>query len=540
MGAFGNSHGRVGWASFWSVFLVMVVGLLAVFADAAGAATPIDLGLADAGPGLAINAAGSAALTLTASEVLHYCRVDPGAGSCSAPSVFGSPIPAFNEDLGNAPLIDGNTVRIVETRRESGSQEDKFLYSGEPFGAATTAATTAGVPGGGLEFTEAVLAPAGTLNPSAVVATIEGGPETFGSTLAASGLGASSGAGSTFRVSRNVANTQDDSAGDAAISLQGSMLSAAYSDQTEGDLLLWRRYTGPGTPASIQSNSNWSAPVGVGSADGADPEVRMASGPKGLYLAHINPIDGALLLQRFNGLNGFEGPIEVTGPDVADFAISEDPGGLIHIAWTVSGDEFLHYRYARDASNGNFSNPQTLVPGAFRELRIATTAAGNGWVSWRDDGSGHGFVLPIAPGEPSAPPPPASTSPPSPSAPPKKGGKAPKIVVFGALGHGLVGSLTTPEACVPGGQVFKAKVAVKRKGSKAHNVKYTVKSVKFLLGKKLVSTDHKKPFEVAFATKGLGAGTALAVSAKLSVNLHVGHRHSTVTKTLKTTVRTCK
>jgi hypothetical protein len=29
------------------------------------------------------------------------------------------------------------------------------------------------------------------------------------------------------------------------------------------------------------------------------------------------------------------------------------------------------------------------------------------------------------------------------------------------------------------------------------------------------------------------------VAARLSVNLHIGHRHSTLTKTLKASVKTC-
>ena len=92
---------------------------------------------------------------------------------------------------------------------------------------------------------------------------------------------------------------------------------------------------------------------------------------------------------------------------------------------------------------------------------------------------------------------------------------------------------------MPGGQVFKAKVAVKRKGSKAHKVSYTVKKVVFLLGKKKLSTDKRKPFEVSVPTKGVAAGKTLTVGARISVNIHLGHRHSIVTKTLKASVKTC-
>ena len=67
-----------------------------------------------------------------------------------------------------------------------------------------------------------------------------------------------------------------------------------------------------------------------------------------------------------------------------------------------------------------------------------------------------------------------------------------------------------------------------------------MKRVTFFLAGKKVATDRRKPFETSFATKGLGKGAALAVSAKISVIVHVGHRHSTVSKTLKTTVTTCR
>jgi hypothetical protein len=97
-----------------------------------------------------------------------------------------------------------------------------------------------------------------------------------------------------------------------------------------------------------------------------------------------------------------------------------------------------------------------------------------------------------------------------------------------------------PKECVSGGQVFNAKVAVKRKGSQAHKASYSVKAVAFLLGTKKIATDRKKPFEVGFATKGVGAGKSLSVAARISVALHLKHKTSTVTKTLKTTVRTCK
>jgi hypothetical protein len=533
MARFGTVRGRrTGGAT---AAIAAILALAALGAGTAAAATPIDLGPADgSGPGLAITPSGSAALSYTVGGALHYCRIDPGAGGCSATATLPGPLPAFNEDLGNLPLVEGSKVRVIETRRESGTGEGKFLWTGEPFGAGTTLGTTGAIPASVLDFGEAALAPVGTVNPTqTVIATIETGPS-IAPVLSASGTTAGSGPGSLF-------NITDDFTSDSTVSVQGSMISAAWIDQSLDDGVYWRHYAGSsGTPASVQTESQWSAPVKIGEAAGGDEQVRMATGPNGLYVAYLSVSESAVVIQHYNGI-GFDPPVAISPPGVFEFAISEDSGGLLHLAYR--GNDGFHYRYAKDSSNVSFSNPQTLPESAYRDMRIATTAAGNGWLSWSDNESGHDFVLPLAPGEPAAPAPTNSGGSGGGggggATPPKGGGKAPKTVVFGAIGHGLVGTLTVPKDCVPGGQVFTAKVAVKRKGSKAHKASYTVKQVVFLLGSKKISTDKRKPFEVGFATKGLGAGKSLSVAARISVVLKLGHRRSTVTKTLKTAVRTC-
>jgi hypothetical protein len=518
--------------------LMTTVLLLACGVGEAPAATPIDLGPAlGAGPGLALTAGGSAALTYAVEEVpgaetLHYCRIDPGAGACSASAVLANPAAEFKTDVANQPLIEGSLVRVLQTRAKGASAEDHFLWSGEPFGSGVTLGTTEGIPGSELDFGEAVLAPAGTVNPSAtVIATVGTG---IAPILTATGLSAASGPGSTFHFTT-------DSTSDATISAQGSMLSLAYIDQTLGGAVLWRRYTGGiGTPASIQSAAGWAAPVQIGEAIGGGDQVQMVTGPNGLYVAFVRPGDSAVVAEHFNGV-AFEPPVQISPAGVERFAVSEDAAGLLHLAY--GGFDGFHYRYATDSTNTIFSNPQTLPEHAYREMRIAVAAAGDGWLSYWDNGNGHDFVLPLAPGEPAPPSPPSSGGGGGTGATPtpvRHRGSAAQTVVTGSLGHGLVGELTTPKECVKGGQIFKAKVAVKRKGSQAHKAAYTVKQVIFFLGKKKVATDKRKPFETSFATKGLGNGTTLAVSAKISINLHLGHRRGTISKTLKTTVKTCK
>ncbi|HKZ13545.1 MAG TPA: hypothetical protein VJL81_06850 [Solirubrobacterales bacterium] len=526
--------------------LVATVVLSLVLLCGAGealAADPIDLGPADsAGPGLALTAGGSAALTYAAEEspgvdTLHYCRIDPGAGGCSASAVLTSPLSEFKTDVANQPLVEGGVIRVLQTRAKGAAAEDHFLWSGEPFGAATTLGTTEGIPGAQLDFGAAVLAPAGTVNPTAtVIATVGTGPS-VAPILTATALTAASGPGSTFHFTT-------DSTSDATISAQGALLSLAYIDQTQGDAVLWRRYVGAtGTPASIQSAAGWSAPLSIGEAIGGGDQVRMVTGPNGLYVAYVRPGDSAVVAQRYNGVT-FEPQVAISPPGAERFAISEDSAGLLHLAY--GGLDGFHYRYAKDATNTVFSNPQTLPEHAYREMRIVTTAAGDGWLTYWDNDNGHDFALPLAAGEPAPPSPPApgggggTGGGGAPTRPTHPGGEGAPRAVTGSLGHGLVGELTTPRQCVPGGQIFKAKVAVKRKGSKAHKTAYTVKQVTFYLGKKKVATDNRKPFETSFATRGVGKGATLAVAAKISVILHVGHRHTTVSKTLKTTVTTCK
>jgi hypothetical protein len=537
--------------------------LVAFGAGEALAADPIDLGPAGSrGPSLALTASGAAALTFASEgapgvDTLHYCRIDLGATGCSASTTLFPPLAGLDTDVASQPLVEGATVRVLETRAGGASVEDHFLWSGEPFGSGTTLGTTEGIPASQLDFGQAVLAPAGTVNSGAtVIATVGTGPS-VAPILTATGLGASSGPGSTFHFTA-------DATSDATIALQGSLLSIAYIDQTDGGAVLWRRYVGGGSPGSIQSEGGWAAPVQIGEAVGGGAPVRMVSGPSGLYVAYVRPGDGAVVAQRFDGI-GFEGPVAISPGGVETFDLSEDSAGLLHLAY--GGLDGFHYRYATDATNTAFSNPQTLPERAYREMHLAVGASGEGWLAYWDNDNFHDYVLPLAAGEPAPPSPPSGggggggggtsggATGSGPSAPgggttrprtPRgggstggKGGEGAAKAVAGSLGKGLVGELSAPKECVKGGQIFKAKVAVKRKGSQAHKAAYSVKQVVFYLGGKKISTDRRKPFEAAVATKGVGAGATLSISAKISVVLKVGHRHSTVSKTLKTTVKTC-
>jgi hypothetical protein len=534
------------------IAVIAALGVSAAFASAAAAYGPIylDPEANFKGPAITSTADGGVLLTITFEEHLLFCRIEPGASTCAA---LGAPTaPAgYEEDLGNWPFVAGNELGLLDTRRDSGGIEKKLFYryteAGTPIGTSEVASTAGG---GSLAFTEATSATQGLITPGFFLGTVSGGANSDGAVMAASETTAGSGTGSNFVVSRNAANTGDTSESDATIAVQGAMLSSAYVGLFEGAGVYWRQLVGTGNPAFVQQNPHWSTPKLVGESVTGSP-VRMATGPGGLYLAYLGAADGGVTLQKYVGGDAFGAPLEITPAEVADFAIAEDPAGLIHVAYTLEGPEpFLHYSYAKDASNTVFTRPQVLAETEYRDLRLVANADGGGWVSWLDDGTDSSFVMQLSPGEP---PEPTSAGGASGGGSPSSGGGttpggttkavpkpgAPTATVSGSLGHGLVGQLSVPKQCVAGGTGFKATLRVKRKGSQAHKVSYTVKGVAFSLGGKPIATDTTKPFEASFSTKGAGAGKALTVTAKVSVNLHLAHRLSKVTKTLTAKVRTC-
>lgn len=338
----------------WTRALIAPVALLLLLVCGVGealAAAPIDLGPADSrGPGLAMTAAGSAVVTWAAEEApgvdaLHFCRIDLGASGCSAQTVLANPAAEFDTDVANQPLVEGGTVRVLETRARGAAAERHFLWSGEPFGGATALGTTEGNPGSQLEFGEAAIAPAGSVNPTAtVIATVGTGPS-VAPLLTATGLTAGSGPGSTFHFT-------PDFTSDATIAAMGSQLQLAYIDDSLGGAVRVRRYVGGGTPASIQSEAGWSAPVTIGQAVGGGDGVRMATGPSGLYVAYVRPGDEAVVAQRWNGV-AFDAGIAITPPGVERFAVDEDSSGRLHVAY--GGPDGFHYRYSLSPSNDVFS-----------------------------------------------------------------------------------------------------------------------------------------------------------------------------------------
>jgi len=514
---------------------IVVVSVTAMASVATAlAATPIGLGPGEASPHLAVGNGGVGYLTWevgsVGSEEVRYCRLDPGAVACSETKNLGT-ISGFEYADGSAPLVATGRVLVLSSRFGTGNAGgENFLYSSAD-GFASHQVVANPAPG----FTDATFAPAGTVAPQERIATVKSTPVTGGGFFQASGTTGLEAASTSFDLTTGHSTIAE------AVAVQGSAFYAAYVDEdTVPYEVFWRRYTGSGGGvAGLNKSTEWSAAAPI--AQGGD-NVALAGGPSGLYIAYDSP-DGTVMLQQFNGV-GWNAPVALTGAGVPNgwFALSEDSAGVLHLAWQ-DVDGALRYRYARDATNTSFTNPQTLATGGgFRDIELGVEPSGFGWVAWQDFNV-NPFVneaLPVAPGEPPVPatnPSPSPTPQPSPPSPTEY--KGPSKTTAKSLGKGLEGTLSTPKQCVSGGIYFKARVAVKRKGSHAHKVSYSIPKVKFFLAGKLVATDTKKPFEAQLATTGIPAGTSVAVAARISVLLRKGHRHSTVDKTLKATVKTC-
>jgi hypothetical protein len=516
---------------------------LALGAGPALAATPIDLGAADKAPHLALDAAGSAHLTWASpapplgNTPLNYCRIDRGGSGCASFHTFPQ-IGTFTADFGNAPLlVAGGAVDVLDARF-NGTEQKHLWTSANAFASPSVVATNA-VTAGTMEFTQALYAQKGSVSSTGdVIATILGGSHSGGAIVQATGL-----SGTT----EGSAKLSPSGTADATLGRYGPSLIAVYIDLGSGRPISWRRYTGSGTPTSINTASNWTAAAPIAAGDN---EVALAEGVDGLYLAYQGPSD-ELLLAHYNGISGFEPAVTVVGPHATEISAFEDGAGIVHLVWLDPESGELHYSYGRDASNTSFSTPQTLEIGEARETSVATDAAGIGWVIWREN-SGDAIAMPVEPGEPTPPTPPSgggggsgssggSTTPPvvpaKPTPPAAPGPVATKTTSTPVV-PGLNATLSTPKACVAGGATFKAKVAVKRKGSKAHKLSYSVKQVGFSVNGKLISTDTTKPFEATLHGSAR-AGSSIPVAAKISVLLKKGHRHSSVTKTLTATVTTC-
>ena len=287
-------------------------------------------------------------------------------------------------DRGNYPLLGaGNRVLIVNGRVGTSTSEGaKYVIDsadgGVSFdGGSQTAVDFEDIYGGAAFIDNAVLTVGGYTNtggalfqasladPPPVVAgkfSISNGATTSGSSLASQGE------------SVVVSYTESGS---------------AYSRQLIDD-------------DNINSSAAWSAPQLITTVGSSRAEL--LSGASGFYFAYVTPDGQDIAIRALSG-GTWGAPVVITPPGggvSGRFAVTEDPSGIVHVAYTES-DGDLMYRYARSTANTEFTNPQTLVPypndaSSFLDLELAVNASGNGYVSYYD--TDRARVMPVAPGEP--------------------------------------------------------------------------------------------------------------------------------------------
>jgi hypothetical protein len=400
-GAGAHRHAALTWGAVMRSrrlsFIPVLMALLLALGTASADAAVFTFGNG-AKPRVAVDAAGNGHFTWSDSSgptsVFHYCRVPLGGTTCSA-TASRAPDPANTQNLdgGYAFLPGGARVLLLEARCCT-VYAQKWLYSSSNGGTTFDAGVSPGFRndngahiGGG-----AVYAPPGALGrPGESIATL--------ADLQTIGL--------TFQVTGTTANPlfQDGflmtsgNSYDGSLGIQGNTLVALWS--TLGpENVFWRRWNGTG---NVNDPAQWTPAAVVGPTN-IDANVSVAYGPSGIYVAYNT---GALsartfVVRRFTG-SGWGAPIAVSdtgGPVFGE--LHQDPTGRLHFAWQDSNGN-LRYRYARTTANSSFTNPQTLSgprpDGNFAGLKLASNAAGRGFVTWGFYG-GAIKAAPFAPGEP--------------------------------------------------------------------------------------------------------------------------------------------
>jgi hypothetical protein len=544
----GGKHGRL---------KAMALGVLAsalaamyLAATAAAAHSPIYLDPLAKGepPSIVGTSDGGVVASFTYDETLGYCRLAPEATACSVSGFVTEPL-GYAFDFGNAPIVAGGPgFGLLDTRSNEVEQKKYFTVVSSTGAVVSTKEVANNAGGGSLGFSQLATSPAGATTPNFLMATINGGEDEEGATLAAAETNTLT-PGSKFVVSKDPINQV--STASSAIAVQSGIIWVAWIELHGGPKIYTRRLgTTVMNAGQVQNEGLWSTPVQIGEASVTTP-IQMASGPGGLYVAYQEPSDGAVVVQHMGANFTFEAPYAITEPETAQYAIAEDEAGRLHVVYTLQGPEtYLHYSYAKNISNSSFTYPQILGETEYRDLKLVAHVGGGGWVAWHDNDGDGSYVMQLDPGEGAGPPKPPSAggggggstgggSGTTKKSPPKTV-TGPTATTKSSLGHGLVGELSVPKQCLPENAVFGARLRVKRKGSAAHKASYSVKKVKFTLGGSALKTDLTKPFEARFLTTGLKRDSALTVAAKVSVALHQGHRSTSVTKSLTAKVRTCK
>ena len=523
---------------------LLILGLLSALAlTPAPRAAADDVGTLDpqaASPGhLAEAADGSADVAWTseagaesAPDHAIFCRVPVG-GTCTAPLTL--PIPgadAITDGVTGAfPLVgSGSTVYVVGPRYVD---DDVIVWTSIDGGASFNAGVV--VAGGYSEKT----------NPSSVVSA--GGDEFLisGDNI---GLGWSE-APSTGTAGANFdfATGEADVAGSTlALDPAGDPVEA-YWTLGSPDRVLFFRYQGSG---SIQSPATWAGPTAVA----AGYEARLSGGSHGLFLVSQDYAPGEgdprlLDVRRYDGSN-FEAPHTLAVDGALSLfsggAIAQSPGGRLAVAWpgVRGGDQTDVMRlFASGDGGATYAESDVARVGADYlpgdNAQLVSGDSGQGWLTYRD-----GAGLHLANLDPLAFPvvaPPASPAPPAPTPSPRPGryhGVTREITT--AVGSSLL-TLTVPKSCLLAGQSFYVGVGVRARSRLRHSLHSPLRitQVSFSLDGQKLKALKRRPFRV-LVTPPTGAGTSVAVSARVSGVVRRHGRPKTAVRTLRGVVGLCR
>jgi hypothetical protein len=297
------------------------------------------------------------------------------------------------------------------------------------------------------------------------------------------------------------------------------------SDRFDGRIV-WQAYTGSG---EMNNAANWTAPqvVDANSGDSTVDEVKLASGPGGLFLMYLRgpSLARQYVVRQFTG-SGFGPAVGVSDTGDPIFGdLSEDGAGRLHALWVDNGAIPNTLRWASSTAGGvAWGESQTLHDDGdhvYPEDTIAAAPDGQGFAAWesREGGpNGSGGELRAIPLEPAA-----STADPCvlPTCLPS-GGEPTKD-----LGDKHTGIEVSVPSC--GSDEVTASFVLRHRKSKT---KVKAKKVIFRLdgGPKIV--DKKKPYQQTLHLADTTPGSVHTLTVKAKMKIRKKH-HKPKKKVLK-------
>ncbi len=479
---------------------------------------------------LAEDAAGNAYVGWMDEGVAKFCKIPPG-GTCTSPislPLHGSHAPTqLHPVLGSGstvylvgPSYDGNDVEIWTSTN-----------GGASFGAPVESS------GGSPSVTE----------PNSVILS--------GSDFLIGGSHSNAWFGET-PISGATGSDFDFSSSSGPYSLQESLGLAAPGDPVEAwwewegpNPIKFSRYKGSG---SLTSSADWSTPAPV--TDGEVP--RLSEGTSGLFLLSDDyPLGSSSAelvdLRKYSNTAFDFGPPLILSTGAAydtqtGGTVAQSPSGLVAVAWPqASGDTGTMDLYVSGNGGASFGAPTAIAHlgsdyGNGDNAQLTINNAGDGWLTYLDEGGLEVADLTTVP----APPAPAApvTSVATPPAPkkttPKTYSGATKTISTPVGGELL--TLKVPKACLQSLQPFYVGVGKEKRHGIAKALQTPIKVNKMTFSfDNLKKTLKKKPFRWLIHPPPLTARHQYLVKSRVTVTVTKGDKKKSLAKTLKGAVSIC-